>query len=62
MKVWGFPGDASGKEPAGQCGRCKEMWVLSLGWKDTLEEGTAINSVFLPGDSFGQRSLADYSP
>ena len=47
MKVWGFPGDASGKEPAGQCGRCKEMWVLSLGWKDTLEEGTAINSSIL---------------
>ena len=46
-EVWGFPGDASGKEPAGQCRRCKAMWVPSLGWEHTLEEGTAINSSIL---------------
>ena len=27
----GFPGGASGKEPACQCRRHKEMWVGSLG-------------------------------
>ena len=35
--------------------------VQSLGWEDPLEEGTA-SPVFLPGESHGQRSLADYSP
>ena len=33
------------------------MWVQSLGWEDPLEEGTAAHSVFLPGESQGQRSL-----
>ena len=28
-----------------------ETWVRSLDWKDPLEEGTAIHSVFLPGES-----------
>ena len=36
--------------------------VQSLGWEDPLEEGTASPPVFLPGESHGQRSLADYSP
>ena len=33
----------------------------SLGWEDPLEEGMAAHSSFLPGESHGQRSLADYS-
>jgi len=33
-----------------------------LGWEDPLEKGTATTSVFLPGESQGQRSLAGYSP
>ena len=38
------------------------MWVRSLGWEDPLEEEMAIHSSILPGKSYGQRSLAGYSP
>ena len=38
------------------------MQVRSLGGEDPLEEGMAAHSVFLPGESHGQRSLAGYSP
>ena len=38
------------------------MWVLSLGPENSLEEGLAPTPVFLPGESYGQRSLAGYSP
>ena len=39
----GFPGGASGKEPAYQCRRCKRRGsrVRSLGWEDLLEGDTA---------------------
>ena len=37
------------------------MQVQSLGLEDPLEEGMATHSVFLPGESHGQRSPADYS-
>ena len=40
----------------------QEMWVQSLSQEDTLEEEMARSSVFLPGDSHGQGSLAGYSP
>ena len=37
----------------------KETWVRSLGWEEPLEEGIwQPTSVFLPGESPGQRSLA----
>ena len=39
-----------------------ETWVGFLGWEDALEEDVAIHSVFLPGESHGQRSLVGYSP
>ena len=39
-----------------------ETWVRSLSWEDLLEEGMATHSVFLPGESHGQRSLVGYSP
>ena len=39
-----------------------DPWVGSLGWEDSLEEGQQPTSVFLPGESHGQRSLAGYSP
>ena len=39
----GFPGGASGKEPACQCRR----WKRSLGWEDPLEEGMATHSSIL---------------
>ena len=35
---------------------------VSLGAEDPLQEEMATHSVFLPGDSHGQRSLAGYSP
>ena len=58
----GFPGDASGKEPACQCRRLKrcrlDPWVREIpmrrAWQST--------AVFLPGESQRQRSLAGFSP
>ena len=57
----GFPGGDSGKEPACQGRRCKRqefsLWVRKIPcrrkWLPT--------PVLLPGESQGQRSLADYS-
>ena len=40
----------------------QEMWVLSLGQEDSLEEEMATHSSTLPGESHGQRSLEGYSP
>ena len=37
------------------------MWVLALDWEDPLEEGMAIHSSILPGESHGQRRLVGYS-
>ena len=39
----------------------QETGVLSLGQEDPLEEGMAPTPVFLPEESYGQRSLAGYS-
>ena len=54
--AWGFPGCGSGKEPACQCKR-REMrdrsWVGSIPWRRKWQS----TSVFLPGDSYGRRSL-----
>ena len=58
----GFPGGASGKEPACQCRRHKRCrfnpWVGKIPWRRARQ----LTPVFLPGESHGQRSLADYSP
>ena len=43
----GFPGGASGKEPACQCRKCRRPGVQSLGQEDPLEEDMAINSSIL---------------
>ena len=58
--VWlflGFPGVASGKEPAYQCRRCKRHgfnpWVRKIPWRRAWQP----TPVFLPGESQGQRSL-----
>ena len=37
----------------------QETRVQSLGLEDPLEKERAVHSVFLPGESHGQRSLAD---
>ena len=44
------------------CLPMQEVWVRSLSQGDPLLEGMATHSVFLPGKSRGQRSLAGYSP
>ena len=36
--------------------------VQSLGWEDPLEKAMLPTPVFLPGESYGQRSLVGYSP
>ena len=38
-----------------------ETWVQSLGWEDPMGREWQPTPVFLPGESYGQRSLADYS-
>ena len=57
----GFPGGASGKEPACQCRRLKrcwfDPWVGKLPWRKPWQP----TPVFLPGESHGQRSLVGYS-
>ena len=41
----------------------QEMQVWTLGWEDSLEKEMATHSsIFLPGKSHEQRSLAGYSP
>ena len=40
----------------------QEAQVRSLDWEDPLEEGMAIHSSILAGESHGQRSLVGYSP
>ena len=52
----GFPGGASGKEPACQCRRHKRHWVQKMPWRRARQS----TPVFLPGESHGQRSLAGY--
>ena len=60
--TWGFPGGASGKEPACQCRRRKKCgfgpWVGKIPWRRKWEP----TPVFLPGESHAQRRLAGYSP
>ena len=58
----GFPGGASGKEPACQCRRHKrhglDPWVGKIPWRRKWQP----IPVFLPEESHGQRNLAGYSP
>ena len=57
----GFPGGASGKEPACQCGRHKSRGcgrsVRKIPWRRAWQPTPGL----LPGESHGQRSLAGYS-
>ena len=58
----GFPGGATGKEPAYQCRRHNRVgfdpWVRKIPWRREWQT----TSVFLPGESQGQRSLVGYGP
>jgi len=61
MAKGGFPGGASGREPASQCRKCLRQgfdpWIRKISWRRAWQSP----SVFLSGESHGQRSLADYS-
>ena len=56
LSIMGFPGGTSGKEPACQCKRFKRLrfnpWVGKIPWRRAQQ-----HSVFLSGESSGQRSL-----
>ena len=58
----GFPDGASGKELTCQRRRHKragfDPWVWKIPWRRAIQP----TPVFLPGESYGQRSLAGYSP
>ena len=58
----GFPGGASGKEPACQCRQLKRHEFNPLVGKIPWSREWQPTPVFLPGESHGQRSLAGYSP
>ena len=58
----GFPGGASAKESTCQCRRPErhgfDPWVRKIPWRSAWQP----TSVFLPGKSHGQRSLAGCGP
>ena len=55
----GFPGGSVSKEPTCQCRRLRfDPWVGKIPWRRKWQPPP----VFLPWESHGQRSLADYSP
>ena len=57
----GFPGGTIGKESPGNAGDIRHVsdpWVGKVLWRRARQP----TPVFLPGESHGQRSLADYSP
>ena len=58
----GLPGRASGKELSCQCRRHKRLgldpWVGKIPWRRAWQP----SPVFLPRESYGQRSLVGYSP
>ena len=59
--VVGFPRGTSGKEPAYQCRRRKKYrfdpWVRKIPWRRAWQP----TPVFLPGESYGQKSMAGCS-
>ena len=59
--LWSFPrGSVVKNLPAMQ--ETQMTWVRSLGWEDPWRRAWQPTSVFLPGESHGQRNLAGYSP
>ena len=60
MNFKGFPGGASGKEPACQCRRCKgcgfDPWVGKIPWRGKLLP----TPVFWPGEFHGLFSPWDH--
>ena len=60
--IGGFPGDATGKEPACQCRRHKKHGFDTRVGKIPWSEKWQPTPVFLPKKAHGQRSLEDYGP
>ena len=60
MDLSGFPGCTSGKEPSYQCRRHKRHKFNPCVGKILWRRAWHIISVFLPGESHGQRSLEGY--
>ena len=62
LKEEGFPGGASGKEPACQCQRHRRQgpdpWVRKSPWRRAWQPTPG----FSPGEPHGQRSLGGCSP
>ena len=56
-----FPGGSVVKNPPANAGDIK-TWVLCLGHEDPQRRKWQPSPVFLPGEPYGQRSLAGYSP
>ena len=54
----GLPGGSDGEESACNAG---DFGSILEGQEDPLEEGMAVHSRFLPGESHGQRSLVGNS-
>ena len=57
----GFPGGTSGKEAACQCRRHKRCKLDPRVRKTPWRRAPQPTSVFFPGESHGQRSLAGYT-
>ena len=57
----GFPGGSVVKNLPANSGDIGDV-VLSLDKEDPVEEQMTTTPVFLPGESYGQRSLAGCSP
>ena len=58
----GFPNGASGKEPSCQCRRCKRHRFDPGVGKNPWRRAWQPTPGFLPGESYGERSLAGYNP
>ena len=59
---WGFPGGASGKEPASQCRRSRRCRFNPRVGKILWRKAWQPTSVSLPRKFCGQRDLAGYRP
>ena len=57
-----FPGDAGDKELVCQSRRCKSQGFSPSGRKISWGRAQQPTSIFLPGESQGQRRLAVYGP
>ena len=62
MKIWGFPSGTSEKVLPAQCRRHKRHGFDSWVWKTSWRGAWKPTTIFLPGESHGQRSLTSYGP